>query len=110
VVRSSLDEIPPLKIRAANDPDLRYGLAYGQRDRRLPGRGSGWVDSGSSKMVSMVTTGGTNLRVCQVTLGGEGKFEITQTKYKVTEEQKLDDGSKLCSSTSFTTTVANQQP
>lgn len=39
--------------------------------------------------------GGTNLRVCLVTLKGEGKFEITQTKYRLTEEQKQEDGQKL---------------
>lgn len=39
--------------------------------------------------------GGTNLRVCFVTLQGGGKFEITQTKYRLTEEQKQEDGSKL---------------
>jgi hexokinase len=39
--------------------------------------------------------GGTNLRVCLVTLEGEGKFEITQTKYRLTEEQKQEDGQKL---------------
>ena len=39
--------------------------------------------------------GGTNLRVCLVTLNGGGKFEITQSKYRLTEEQKHDDGQKL---------------
>lgn len=39
--------------------------------------------------------GGTNLRVCLVTLLGEGKFEVTQTKYRLTEEQKQDDGQAL---------------
>lgn len=39
--------------------------------------------------------GGTNLRVCLVTLQGDGKFELTQTKYRLTEEQKQDDGQKL---------------
>ena len=39
--------------------------------------------------------GGTNLRVCLVTLQGEGKFEITQSKYRLTEEQKQEDGQKL---------------
>ncbi|KAK1228103.1 hexokinase [Marasmius sp. AFHP31] len=39
--------------------------------------------------------GGTNLRVCLVNVQGEGKFEITQTKYRLTEEQKQDDGQKL---------------
>ncbi|ORY27663.1 putative hexokinase [Naematelia encephala] len=39
--------------------------------------------------------GGTNLRVCLVTLQGHGKFEVAQTKYRLTEEQKQDDGQKL---------------
>lgn len=39
--------------------------------------------------------GGTNLRVCLVTLQGEGEFEITQSKYRLTEDQKQDDGQKL---------------
>jgi len=39
--------------------------------------------------------GGTNLRVCLVTLLGAGKFEVTQTKYRLTEEQKQEDGQKL---------------
>lgn len=39
--------------------------------------------------------GGTNLRVCLVTLQGKGKFEITQSKYRLTEEQKQEDGQKL---------------
>jgi hexokinase len=42
-----------------------------------------------------VIVGGTNLRVCLVTLQGEGRFEITQTKYRLTEDQKQDDGQKL---------------
>lgn len=39
--------------------------------------------------------GGTNLRVCLVSLLGNCKFEITQTKYRLTEEQKQEDGGKL---------------
>ncbi|KAI0298406.1 hexokinase [Multifurca ochricompacta] len=42
-----------------------------------------------------VDLGGTNLRVCLVTLQGNGKFEITQSKYRLTEEQKQEDGQKL---------------
>ncbi|KAG5653172.1 hypothetical protein H0H81_001889, partial [Sphagnurus paluster] len=42
-----------------------------------------------------VDLGGTNLRVCLVSVQGSGKFEITQTKYRLTEEQKHDDGQKL---------------
>lgn len=39
--------------------------------------------------------GGTNLRVCLVTVQGNGQFELTQSKYRLTEEQKQDDGQKL---------------
>lgn len=39
--------------------------------------------------------GGTNLRVCLVSLLGGCKFEITQTKYRLTEEQKQEEGAKL---------------
>ena len=39
--------------------------------------------------------GGTNLRVCLVTLQGGGKWEIVQSKYRLTEEQKQDDGQQL---------------
>lgn len=41
---------------------------------------------------TVLFTGGTNLRVCLVTLQGSGKFEITQSKYRLTEEQKHEDG------------------
>jgi hexokinase len=33
--------------------------------------------------------------VCLVTLQGNGKFEITQSKYRLTEEQKQEEGQKL---------------
>lgn len=33
--------------------------------------------------------------MCLVTVQGDGKFEITQSKYRLTEEQKHDDGQKL---------------
>lgn len=43
-----------------------------------------------------VDLGGTNLRVCLVELQGEGKFEITQAKYRLTDEQKqAEDGQDL---------------
>lgn len=35
------------------------------------------------------------MRVCLVSLQGNGKFEMTQTKYRLTEEQKQDEGEKL---------------
>ena len=33
--------------------------------------------------------------MCLVTLQGKGKFEVTQSKYRLSEEQKQDDGQKL---------------
>lgn len=35
------------------------------------------------------------MRVCLVTLSGAGQFELTQAKYRLTEEQKHEDGQKL---------------
>ena len=35
------------------------------------------------------------MRVCLVTLQGAGKWEITQSKYRLSEEQKQDDGQQL---------------
>jgi hexokinase len=49
----------------------------------------------SHRRVWISSQGGTNLRVCLVTLQGKGKFEITQSKYRLTEEQKQEDGQKL---------------
>lgn len=46
-------------------------------------------------IIPCLSIGGTNLRVCLVTLMGEGKFEVTQSKYRLTEEQKHSDGSAL---------------
>ncbi|KAF8892871.1 hexokinase [Infundibulicybe gibba] len=55
----------------------------------------GWPSGKEQGDFLAVDLGGTNLRVCLVTVQGEGKFEITQSKYRLTEEQKQDDGQKL---------------
>lgn len=55
----------------------------------------GWPSGEEKGDYLAVDLGGTNLRVCLVTLQGEGKFEITQSKYRLTEEQKQEDGQKL---------------
>ncbi|KAJ7045360.1 hexokinase [Mycena alexandri] len=55
----------------------------------------GWPTGQETGDFLAVDLGGTNLRVCLVTLQGEGKFEITQTKYRLTEEQKQEEGQKL---------------
>ncbi|KAF8558656.1 hexokinase [Imleria badia] len=55
----------------------------------------GWPSGQETGDYLAVDLGGTNLRVCLVTLQGDGKFELTQTKYRLAEEQKQDDGQKL---------------
>ncbi|KAN0139323.1 hexokinase [Lactarius tabidus] len=55
----------------------------------------GWPTGEETGDFLAVDLGGTNLRVCLVTLQGKGKFEITQSKYRLTEEQKQEDGQKL---------------
>ncbi|KAF9045384.1 hexokinase [Panaeolus papilionaceus] len=55
----------------------------------------GWPTGKEEGGYLAVDLGGTNLRVCLVTIQGEGKFEMTQSKYRLTEEQKQEDGQKL---------------
>jgi len=55
----------------------------------------GWPTGQEKGDYLAVDLGGTNLRVCLVTIQGDGKFEITQSKYRLTEEQKQGDGQKL---------------
>jgi len=55
----------------------------------------GWPSGKETGSYLAVDLGGTNLRVCEVELEGDGKFAITQSKYKLTDEQKLGDGQAL---------------
>lgn len=48
----------------------------------------GWPTGDERGDYLAVDLGGTNLRVCLVTLSGGGKFVITQTKYRLAEEMK----------------------
>ncbi|KZT08218.1 hexokinase [Laetiporus sulphureus 93-53] len=75
---------------------LENGLAKsGQIVPMIPTYVFGWPTGKESGNFLAVDLGGTNLRVCLVTLEGGGKFEITQSKYRLTEEQKQEDGQKL---------------
>lgn len=56
----------------------------------------GWPSGKETGSYLAVDLGGTNLRVCEVELEGDGKFSITQSKYKLTDEQKVGDGQALC--------------
>jgi hexokinase len=55
----------------------------------------GWPTGQEKGDYLAIDLGGTNLRVCLVHLQGQGKFEVTQSKYRLTEEQKQDEGQKL---------------
>ncbi|GJE93057.1 hexokinase [Phanerochaete sordida] len=75
---------------------LEIGLAKpGQVVPMIPTYVFGWPSGKESGNYLAVDLGGTNLRVCLVTLQGGGKWEITQTKYRLTEEQKHDEGQLL---------------
>ncbi|TDL18251.1 hexokinase [Rickenella mellea] len=83
-------------ITEAFKDTLEHGLKeYGQIVPMIPTYVFGWPTGEEKGDFLAVDLGGTNLRVCLVTLQGEGKFEITQTKYRLTEEQKHGDGEKL---------------
>ncbi len=56
----------------------------------------GWPTGNEKGKYLAVDLGGTNLRVCLVILHGESKFDIVQSKFRLTEEQKhLEDGQEL---------------
>lgn len=55
----------------------------------------GWPTGEEKGDFLAIDLGGTNLRVCLVTVQGDGKFEVTQSKHRLTEEHKHDDGQKL---------------
>ena len=61
----------------------------------LPTYVFGWPTGNEEGSFLALDLGGTNLRVCHVTLKGHGKFEVTQTKFKLTDEQKQEEGQKL---------------
>ncbi|ESK87989.1 hexokinase [Moniliophthora roreri MCA 2997] len=75
---------------------LELGLQKpGQVVPMIPTFVFGWPSGQEKGDYLALDLGGTNLRVCLVNVQGDGKFEITQTKYRLTEEQKHDDGQKL---------------
>ncbi|KAF8743553.1 hypothetical protein AX14_002105 [Amanita brunnescens Koide BX004] len=75
---------------------LETGLEQpGQVVPMLPTYVFGWPTGKEKGDFLAIDLGGTNLRVCLVNIQGDGKFEITQSKYRLTEEQKQDEGQKL---------------
>lgn len=49
----------------------------------LPAYVFGWPSGKETGSYLAVDLGGTNLRVCLVELEGDGKFEVTQTKFRL---------------------------
>ncbi|KAI0658174.1 hexokinase [Cubamyces menziesii] len=95
----SLFTLTPQRMRIiveAFKESLELGLSkHGQVVPMIPTYVFGWPSGKETGKYLAVDLGGTNLRVCLVTLEGEGKFEITQSKYRLSEEQKQEDGQKL---------------
>ncbi|XAO26837.1 hypothetical protein I312_105678 [Cryptococcus bacillisporus CA1280] len=95
----SLFTLTPQRMRMivhAIEENLDNGLQKnGQVVPMLPTYVFGWPTGDEVGDFLALDLGGTNLRVCLVTLLGRGKFEVTQTKYRLTEEQKQDEGQAL---------------
>ncbi|KAK4054274.1 hexokinase [Microbotryomycetes sp. JL201] len=84
------------KIVDAFIDTLERGLEEkGQEVPMIPTFVFGWPTGQEKGAYLAVDLGGTNLRVCHVELEGDGKFEVTQTKYRLTEEQKQGEGQDL---------------
>ncbi|KAF8588644.1 hexokinase [Ramaria rubella] len=95
----SLFTLTPQRMRIiveAFKETLEKGLKeHGQVVPMIPTYVFGWPSGKEEGDFLAVDLGGTNLRVCLVTLTGGGQFELTQAKYRLTEEQKQEDGQKL---------------
>jgi len=75
---------------------LELGLEKpGQVVPMIPTWVFGWPTGQEQGDFLAVDLGGTNLRVCLVNVQGGGKFEITQSKYRLTEEQRQGEGQAL---------------
>ncbi|KZT26031.1 hexokinase [Neolentinus lepideus HHB14362 ss-1] len=95
----SLFTLTPQRMRMIVDAfkdTLEAGLEKnGNTVPMIPTYVFGWPTGNETGEYLAVDLGGTNLRVCLVTLQGSGRFEITQTKYRLSEDQKQEDGQKL---------------
>jgi len=95
----SLFTLTPQRMRMiveAFKDTLELGLNKpGQVVPMIPTYVFGWPTGKETGDFLALDLGGTNLRVCLVTLQGSGQFEITQSKYRLSEEQKNGDGQAL---------------
>ncbi|KIO23222.1 hypothetical protein M407DRAFT_78306 [Tulasnella calospora MUT 4182] len=76
--------------------DFRKGLSkYGEPMAMIPTYVSGVPDGSETGTFLALDLGGTNLRVCEVTLQGNHKFSLRQQKYKVSTELKTGEAKAL---------------
>lgn len=96
---SDLFVLTPERLKTITDRFvgvLREGLEKpGQTVPMLPAYVFGWPSGQEQGSYIALDLGGTNLRVCHVLLKGQGQFEVTQTKFRLTDEQKQIDGQDL---------------
>jgi len=82
----SLPPIRPEQARASSrrPPDSVADNARAlDSQAMLPAYVFGWPSGNETGSYLAVDLGGTNLRVCLVELEGNGKFEVTQTKFRL---------------------------
>lgn len=96
--------------------EMEGGLAeYGKDMAMVPSFVTGVPDGSEEGTFLALDLGGTNLRVCEVRLFGQHKFEIKQQKYKVSTELKEGEARVLFdyiadSVDAFLTDIGTQAP
>ncbi|KAH7869033.1 uncharacterized protein C8R40DRAFT_1060571 [Lentinula edodes] len=76
--------------------EINLGLkAYGEDMAMVPSFITGVPDGSETGTFLALDLGGTNLRVCQVTLNGDKTFKLRQQKYKVSEGLKTGEAGVL---------------
>ncbi|CEH14533.1 probable glucokinase [Ceraceosorus bombacis] len=85
-------DLSPIKLQGILDrfrERMVYGLqTHGAAMAMIPSYVTGTPDGSEKGVYLALDLGGTNLRVCEVTLGGEGKVSMKQEKYKVSDQLK----------------------
>lgn len=85
-----------IKITEQFLEDFRLGLSeYNQPMAMIPTFVTGVPDGSETGTFLALDLGGTNLRVCEVTLLGNHEFRLKQQKYKVSETLKTGEASAL---------------
>ncbi|KZT12617.1 uncharacterized protein LAESUDRAFT_718896 [Laetiporus sulphureus 93-53] len=92
----TLDHDALVKITQQFLDDIRLGLGeYNHPMAMIPTFVTGVPDGSETGTFLALDLGGTNLRVCEVTLLGNHQFRIRQQKYRVSEALKTGEASAL---------------